>query len=233
MIKRLLHIYTTERIKNTSNPFETMVAIIPFSRRKIEQMSPEKLQKAIERQEKRLNCHGVERILLSKTMKKFCIDKGIRFNESLEAEGKRLFLMLAPQCIRHTTKKCGINLMNASVCIRDTKMDRISECLMRALCYDIKNLTVATLNKAYADTVCEAFYDETGFLVKVSGLPYNKGDVFIDVDYGEVKIGRDLYVREADFGFDFKGYDVNQLEAAVRLITSGFDTVKWIYSYER
>lgn len=232
LIRGMLGLSVSDKVTNAENPFDLEVGILPFSRRQMDKMSARSLSARIIKLKKRLIHKGAQQVLISRGLKKLCDGKGIVLEELSDINGKNLFLRLAPFCIRELSKKCGIDLMKKPVCIRDAEMDRISEYLMRALCFDVKNLTICTKSKGRALRICEAFYDETGFLVRVADSLPKDAAITIDVDRCALLIGRDLCVTEAEFGYNLGGYDVSHTDVAVCLPDFTLGATEWVFSYK-
>ncbi len=232
LIKGLLGIEIRDRIISEQNPFELEVGILPFSKKRMDRMSPQRFTDKILKVKKRLIKHGAEKVIISRKIKNLCEAKGIRINELSDVDGKKLFLRLIPFCLREITKKCGIDLMSKPVCIRDTEMDRISEYLMRALCFDVKNLIVCTKNTERAYAVCEAFYDETGFWVHVADDAFCSAAITIDVDNALLSVGRELCICEAEFGYELEGYDASHTDLAVCLSDISVGKAEWVFNYK-
>lgn len=230
--KRILGAGIREEIKNSDNPFEAVVQVLPFSKKKLMGMSPVKLKKRIKREQQRLYRCGIEKIVYSVFIKELCRDKNVLMAD-ITSNGDKVFLSLVPRCIRETAKKCGINLISSSICIRDIKMDRISEYLMQELCFDTKNLAISTQNIHRARMICDRFYEETGLLVDVSESFEKLANICIDVDLAEVSVGNDLIIRNVDFGFDLCGYDAQHMDFAPYLPEFKPEKIKWCYSYKK
>ncbi len=233
LIKRFLGIRICDNIKNPSNPFELYAELLPFSNKRLEAMSCRRLRRLLDKQLQRLKKRGVTKFMLSDYLYRLCLSKNIDTSLFSNGHGEKLFLMILPLCIRQTAKKHNINLLLSSICISDTKMDRISEYLMRELCFDTKKLVLCTDNTVSAKKFCESFYDETGLWVEVISAINSDTDIVIDVNRCELRIGRDLFVRDAGFGFDFCGYKINQCDIASLLQSPDTANIRWIFSYEK
>lgn len=232
-LKSILGIAIKEEIKHPSNPFELKVGILPFSEAMLNRMPPRRLEKVIKKQQIRLKRCGVEKIVYSDFLKKICGEKTILKEYVDDNCGNILFLKLLPIFIRQTAEKIGIDLINATICIRDSKAGRISEYLMRELCFDTKNLEVCTRERVRFEAVCDRFYEETGLLVKVLDWDMVTADVCIDVDLLELRFGRDLFVRTIDMGFDLDGYVVRHRDIAACLDKFEPDKIKCCYSHKK
>ncbi len=230
---RLLKLHTCEKIINPNNPFELVAEILPYSYRTIEKLSPIRLENLIHKKVKLLQKNGVTKFILSDFLYKLCMNKKINTTYFANGNGKQIFLALLPLCLRQTTKKAGIDLFSANVCIRDSKMDRISEYLTRELCYDTKNLYLCTHNLKTASTFCESFCDETGLWIGVRDKLNFHCDIILDVDNCQLKIGTDLFVRDVKFNFDFCGYNVCHTDIATLLTSHSLTPTSWVYSYEK
>lgn len=186
-----------------------------------------RISRKIEKAAKRLRERGAERLVLSRRLKEYGIVAGDKISIG-NAELYKCF----PDCVRVVSKKCGINLLETEVCISKAKMDRISEYLLRSLCYDTKRLTMFTEDTNEAELFCERFYDETGLSVCISQNPKkeNQAEILIDGDKNIVKIGRGIEID--DVGFDFNideiSIDVLDIMACLR----GFDWVDKIKTYK-
>lgn len=229
---RLFRITTYKKIASPQNGFVALLAELPYSIKWLERQTPQRLERLMVKTLAKLEKQASKQVL-SEYLKKLCQSKGVLSEKTDNYKARRLFLRLSSQCIRQTAKKCGIRLIDAVVCIRDTKMDRISEYLLKELCYDVNNIVVCTKNQAGAKAICESFYDETGLLVRILDTDdFVNSDIMVDVDEAFIKFGRDLYVTGADLGFDFKGLYFNHFEIAHLINKKDFEKIKWIYSYE-
>ena len=102
-----------------------------------------------------------------------------------------------PDILRKIAPRCGIDPMRARVCISERKAGRISEYLMRELCFDVKRLTLCTEDLPAAEKMCADFAEETGFFPNIAdfGSVGRRGaDILLDADGCCVRIGRDLTV---------------------------------------
>lgn len=215
-------------IYSEKNPFELIIAEIPFNRERMTSMKEKVLVRYVKKAEKLLKENGTGHIVLSDSIKGFIMDWGMF--EGNTQHKKDIFLYTIPYSVRQFAPKCGIDLMEARVCIRDSKMDRISEYLMRELCYDIKNLTICTQNEKDGTNLCERFCDETGMPVKIcKNISLGAVDVVIDVDDGFVRIGRDMVIDGIKLDFDLGGYVADSLEIASYI--KGFNPVGKVTEY--
>lgn len=200
-------------IYSDKNPFQLIVAEIPFDSERVASMKDKVLMRRVKKAEKLLKENGVEDIVLSDNIKSSLVDWEEFENNS---QWKRdIFLHTVPHAVRWFAPLCGIDLMDAMVCIRDSKMDRISEYLMRELCYDTKSLVICTQNEKGGAALSEQFCDETGMPIKIcKNISYGAVDVLIDVDNSFVRIGRDMLVDSIKLDFDLGGYEADSLEIA-------------------
>ena len=228
--KRLFRIKTYKKIQNIETGIDVLAVELPYSVAELAGKSSSRVERWLSKIIERLK-RQTETVILSDEVKELCKIKGILPTQTDDSKTKRLFLKLCPDCIRKTAKQCGIQLIESVLCIRDTKMDRISEYLLRELCYDVNNIVVCTKNLKAAEDFCERFYDETGLLVKVSEVDVT-ATITIDVDDAVVSVKKDLYVAGADLGYNFGEYKVNHLEVAQIINKKDFDRIKWKYLYE-
>ncbi len=233
LINRFLGIKISDNIINSANPFQIQAEILPFSNKRLENMSAVRLNRLINKKVRNLEKSGITNFILSDCLYRLCQAKNVALHRFSNGCGKNLFLALSPLCIRQTAKKQNINLLRSSICISDTKMDRISEYLLRELCFDTKTLIFCTSNTKSAEAFCESFYDETGLWVDVRRTVASAADITIDIDKCEVKIGRDLFIRDAILGFDFFGYSVRQCDAASLLKNPDLTHIRWVYNYTK
>ncbi len=227
----ILKIIKIEEIKSAANPFELIMGVIPLSDVRLKKMSPQKAERLLLNAKDRLKRFGAEKVLYTDFIKNVCREKGILRDMTTDDSGDKLFLMLMPRCIRETAKKCGMNLLETSVCIRTDKAGRISEYLMKSLCFDTKNIVMCTKNKEHAQKNCDSFFEETGLLVRNIGFNEVPNGIVIDTEKRSVSFGRDLYVNEVDMGFNLDGYIVKHREIAAILKGYKPDNLKWKYSY--
>ena len=230
-LKRLLRKKLKKMEKGDKNPFDLIVETIPFSEETLEKMSSYHLEKLITKHYKHLKLCEVDEIIYSDFLEKILMEKSIL---PYQQTGQNLFfLKKAPDCIRYTAEKCGIDLLKSTICIREFNAGRISEYLMRELCFDTKKIVLCTKNKKSAKAMCDRFYEETGLLVNIFDYDEKTADICIDTDANELKFGADLYVRDADLGFDFGGYPVSNMRAAGFLTEFTPQKIAWIYSHKK
>ncbi len=229
--KRLLNIHTFEKIKDAGNPFEAIVEIVPLSRKSLERMKAVRLKKLLFKKIKLLKKNGVTKYLLSDYLLHLCQSKGIDTDIFFNGSGRKLFLKLMPLCIRQIAKKSGIDLFSSMVCISDTKMDRISEYLMRELCFDTKKLYLSTQNIKSAKAFCENFCDETGLWIDICDSPNPHCDIVLDVDSCHIKFGNDLFIRDAKFDFNLCGFNICHTDIVTLLPNQNLIPTEWVCSY--
>ncbi len=233
LFKRLLKLCTYELISDDANPFDIYAEILPYQNKNLEKMTAFQLEKLINKSLISLKNRGIANVILSKYLYGLCQAKGVSTCAFANGIGKKIFLKLMPLCVRQITKKSGINLFTSNICISDSKMDRISEYLMRELCFDTKKLYLCTQNLKSANAFCESFYDETGLWINVCDRLSFYCDVILDVDNCQIKVGHDLFVRNADFGYNFYGYDICQTDTAAFISSPDLTRISWVYSYEK
>ncbi len=224
-LQRIFGYISVKRECCPENPFELLFATLPQSREKLMQKKAEKVKKLAQKARRKLAKKGAEEIVFSVFLKEKC--------NSPQNEAKELFFKYAPLCIRQTAAKMGINLFESRLCIRDSKMERISECLINSLCFDVKNLVLITQNTQRATEISEEFYDETGFLVEVRDGQPSRFDILIDVDKGCIRFGSDLTVHSADMGYNFLGYNIHQLEVAAAAKDTERLPRGWIFDHKK
>ncbi len=196
-----------EKIESGNNPFELIVARIP----ELENKTPERKRKYRAKAEKILKKENVDRIILSKPVKEAC---GISGSD----ERNRLFIEFVPNCIRRLAKSCGLKILESKVCIRDNNPGRITEYLLRELCFDTKRIEICSENRKQTEKIRDVFYEDTGLLITISENPEKSdAEIEIDVQKPSVRIGRDMVVDGIEFGFDLGGCDVDSLEVAATL----------------
>ncbi|MBR5614514.1 MAG: hypothetical protein IKW64_04345 [Clostridia bacterium] len=233
LFSRLFKRITTEELRVSSNPFDALVHVLPYSEKQLEQMDTRRLLRLVKKVCLKLERHNANRIVASKPLKAIFLNKQINFKNIDDEQVRRTFFKLVPEGIRRTARMCNINLLDAAICISDTKMDRISEYLIRELCYDIKKLTLCTNNTAAARAFCEDFFEETGFSVSVCATPVRSPDILIDVDDYNVCVGKDLFFADFDLGYDFNGYRISHADAAACIKTVDVSQLKCIYEYSK
>ncbi len=186
-----------------------------------------KISRKIETAAKRLIGKGAERLVLSRQLK--CCEAKISDRISV---GSAQLYRCFPDCVRVVSAKCGINLMKTEVCISADKMDRISEYLLRGLCYDTKRITMFTEDRMATESFCGRFYDETGLLVCISQdeKKRSNAEILIDVDENIVKIGSDIVVDDVGFEINVDKYSIDILDIMVCL--KGFDWINEIKTYK-
>lgn len=230
-LRRLLRKKFKKMKKGDKNPFDLIVEVIPLSKETLEEMSSSRLEKLITKHCKYLKHCSVDQIIYSDFLEKILRAKNILpYQQTVQ---NLFFLKKSPDCIRYTAEKCGIDLLKSTICIRESNAGRISEYLMRELCFDTKRIVLCTKNKKTAKDICDRFYEETGLLVNVFDYDEKSADICIDADANEVKFGATLYVRDANLGFDFGGYRVSNMRLAGLL--TGFEPqkIEWTYSHKK
>ncbi|MBQ2932256.1 MAG: hypothetical protein IJE62_05380 [Clostridia bacterium] len=230
-LKRLSRKKLKKMEKSDKNPFDLIVEVIPFSEETLEEMSSYRLEKLITKYCNRLKNCNVDQIIYSDFLEKILAKK--TFLPYQQTGQNLFFLKKSPDCIRYTAEKCGIDLLKSIICIREFNAGRISEYLMRELCFDTKRIVLCTKNKKTAKDICDRFYEETGLLVNVFDYDEKSADICIDADANELKFGADLYVRDANLGFDFGEYQVSNVRAAGLLTEFKPQKIAWIYSHKK
>ncbi len=232
-LQKIFGCISVQKVMCPENPFDLLVAKVPYNEEKLRRKSPSKVKKITAKAERKLVKKGAEEIVFCNFIADLLREKEICEYSSGKKETKELFLKYAPLCIRQTAAEMGINLFESRICIRDSKMERISEYLINRLCFDVKKLILITENIQRAREVCEKFYDETGFLVDVRDGCTHRFDVLIDVDGGCVRFGSDLAVQGADMGYNLFGYDICQLEVAVAAKDTERLPQGWIFDHKK
>ena len=233
ILQRIFKILTVKVIEVGENPFKLVVVTIPFAVQKLEKMDRKhciRLQKRIVKKAKK---HRVQRIILSHSIVCPAFES---WKEPLVAplnDGKFLLLKLAPECIRKAASQLDEKLINQVVCISDFEMDRISEYLIRELCYDTNRIVLTIRNRERAEMFSEAFFEESGLLVEVREDLPKQQRILINVDEGYIKFGKDLYIQDIDFGYKLFGLDVKSVDIAACLRDTLPLKFKGIYSYEK
>ena len=228
---RLFNRTTIVSVNSAKNPFCGLAAILPYKTKSLQKMSASKLNRRLCQGYSKLCTLGAEKIVLAKEIKQIISEKNITLPFIPAKNEKQLFFRYVPAALRKTAEKCGINLLEAFICIRDSKMDRITEYLIRELCYDIKNLTVETQNIPRAKVFCDRFFEETGFSVNLSATTPRNFDVLINADNCYFQIGQTLSVSEFDFGYELYGFDVASIDIADFLNSVNTDNLACIYKY--
>lgn len=109
-----------------------------------------------------------------------------------------------PKIVRRLASQCGVDLMRSVICIRDKKASRISEYLIRELCFDTKRILLCTEELETAEELRAAFAAETGMYVSVAGMQSEASaaaDVFIDADEMKIRLGGEAFNCNSVFGF--------------------------------
>lgn len=218
---------------NEANPFEMGVLCLPYTEKQLVKLRPLRLEMVIDNATRQLKVRGAERIVLSEPLYNACRSAGLAAYEPQRTERRRVFFELVPELVRKAADDCGLNTLEALICINDLKMGGVGERLIRALCYDTKRLVLCTQMRMKAERFCEEFYDDTGLSVSVSDRYVNKTDILIDIDNDLLRIGKDLYVVGADFGFDFGDYRVNPLDAVACSPPTKTERVTCVYNYSK
>jgi len=233
ILQRIFKFLNVKIIETEENPFKLVMVSIPYSKQKLEKVSLRRISQLLKKSVKKARKSGAEKVIWSQPIMRLMCEKGLEMPEAFLSDGKLFFLRLAPACIRQTAAETGEKLIYQSVCISDSKMDRISEYLLRELCYDTKRMTVVTQNRDRAERFCEAFFEESGLWVEVrSDLPKQAG-ILIDVDGGFIRFGNALYIRDIDFGYKLFECDVKSIDIAACFREAAVLKFKGIYSYDK
>lgn len=233
VFKRIFGCIPVKRAVCAENPFELIIAILPYDAATLRRKSVLRVRKIAERAKRKLAKKGAEPVVFSETFMDIFCEKGLYEYCGQQKNSKELFLKYAPLCIRQTADEIGMKLFESRVCISDGEMERISEYLINSLCFDVKNLTVITQKEQKANEICEKFYDETGFLIEVRTDAAHKFDILIDVDKGCVRFGNNLAVRGADMGYNLFGYDINQQTLALAAKDAERAPEGWIFDHKK
>ena len=211
--------YKREVIKNDKNPFEMVAVRVPYSGKQIQRRPSKRVIKSISKAKKILEKLGIEKILFSELIKEHVDLSEFSVKESQKDEK---FLLTVPLCIRRFSTRCGFVLPAEKICIRASKMDRITEYLLRELCFDARTIVLCVENPKGADMVCEKLFDDFGLMVQLAeNFSEAYADILIDTKTPSVRIGRDLVIDGAELDFEMNGICVDSMEVAACL--SGFD----------
>lgn len=209
-----------EIISDEHNPFELTAIRLPYTVDRIEKMTEKRRISLMKKAVLRLKKSGVNQIVLTDGLKQYRNEIMAVCDGISVAEGRKEFYKYIPDAVRVAAKKCSIELLDAKVCISTIRADRITEYLLRKLCYDIKNLTVCTEDTEKAKMLCREFSEETGFFPKITAAVQNspnRADVLIDLDNARVRIGRNVVIDGVEFDFNLNGFEVNMLDVALCL----------------
>ena len=226
--KRLIKLFTKitcQMVENPENGFTLLIVELPVSEQLLKKMPAKRLKKLLDKALSIVK-KQTDKVVFSNLLKKCCAKKNIPVIGPEPQKCKELLLKLAPQCVRTTAKNCGISLIDSVICIRDTKLDRISETLLRELCFDVNNVVLSTQNQVKAKALCDGFYEETGLFVRTFGEQKIRYDIIIDVDEGKIGFGRDLFVCEADLGYNLEGFEANHFEIAQMMNKKSFNKIR-------
>ncbi len=217
--------YKKEFVRFPETYFEVIGIRLPCTLRQFEKLKPKTQKKLVEKAKKKLAKDNVTEIIFSKALKKYCSFDGL-----FEEKRKQIFLSLLPECMRTLTGKCGIKLPVNEICIKNFWMDRINGYFLDEICYDAAKIRICTENTEKAKNICERFYDDTGLLVKVTGIHETvDADVFIDADIMRLRIGTDILIDGNEFEMSLGNYLVDCLDALV--CVRNVDFRKRILSY--
>lgn len=198
--------YSRETIVSAKNPFELIIAGIPYSAEKLSGISPKRIKKAVLKAEEILRNSGADKIITTASLKEYT---SITFDSK-----KQIFSAVIPGCIRNIAPKCGIYPPDCRICIRADKMDRITEYLATELCYDTKKVLLYIADKSDVADFQERFFDETGALAEIVCDDSPKADILVDLTVPSVRIGRDILIDGIELDLDMGGCDVNFLDIA-------------------
>lgn len=201
---------------------------LPYTWHQLERLKMRKADAAVGRALDRLERLGIKKIVFSSRLKAYMPKDAGKF-----PDGRSVFHLFVPMCVRTLSQRCGIIPHRASLGIRETNSGRISEYLMNELCCDVKSITLYTEKIDQARDMCDRFFDETGLpaLVAADSLQCERGeDIFIDVDNATVRIGRDVVVDGVELNFDLKEYSADSLDIAACIRDK--ETMKMVQAYK-
>lgn len=204
--KNLFKRYCTETVNSTKNPFELIIARIPYSVERLSRISPKRVEKAVLKAGQILKDSGIDKIIFSSLLREY--------SDIQTAGNAQVFTRIIPDCIRNVAPKCGINPPDCKICIRADKMDRITEYLATELCYDTRKLILCVSDNGDASGFRERFFDETGAFAEISCGDRTDADILIDLTVPSVRIGRDILIDGIELDLDMGGCDVNFFDVA-------------------
>ncbi len=213
--------YHREIIDNTKNPFELIIARIPYTAEKLDKISPRRVKKAILMAEGILNVSGADKIIVTSMLKKY--------SDIADIDRNQAFFDIVPHCIRSISPKCGIYPPDCRICIKAVKMDRIIEYLVAELCYDTKKLIISIADMNTAKSFQERFYAETGFLTEITHDHTTDTEILVDLINPSVRIGRDILIDSVHLDIYTGDCDVDSLEIAACI--GKLETSKKISAY--
>lgn len=199
--------YLRELILSQKNPFELIIAKIPYTADDIDKISPRRIKKAVLKAEKLLKKSGADKIIFTHSLKEYSKVSTDSVNQ--------IFYALIPLCVRSIAPKCNIFPPDCRICIKTAEMDRITERLATELCYDTKKLIIYTSDSHNAAEFQESFYNETGFFSEITDKYTADAEIVIDLNQPSVRIGRDILIDGVQLDFDAGSCDVNFLDIAV------------------
>ena len=203
--------YTTDILKYSQNPFELVVVTVPFSECMFEKLKKKKKGRIVERAQRCLERNGVDRIVLSTFMKTQMTDSML--TKKCDCQKRRLFSEWAYPCVKRMSAKCGINLMNAGICIRKARWGTDCEGIFEKLQYDTRRLAFCTRELQKGRMVCEKVSEDTGMPIKV--VEYEAAtefDVVVDMDECWVRIGRDLIIDGAALEYNLGDFSADMTD---------------------
>lgn len=208
--------YVTETISDINNPFEVVVLKLPYTLEKIRTMSGKRRASVFRKTVGFLEKEAVDSVVLSNGLKDYQNEIACICQKFSVADGFKLFYKFVPDAVRRISDRCSLKLLDAKVCISSMQEDRITEYLVREMCYDIKNLTICTNDVKRVKLFCDDFAKETGFfprVVDINNCASRKvADIFVDIDENKVRIGRNVVIDGVNFDFKLNGYPVNMLD---------------------
>lgn len=201
---------------------------LPYTEHQLEGLKIRKADAAVRRAIARLEGLGIKKIVFSDKLKSHIPEDLGEF-----PDGRSIFHLFVPMCVRALSQRCGIIPHRASLGIREADSGRISEYLMRELCCDAGEITLYTEKVDRARDMCDRLFDETGLPAVAaadSGQCEICDDIFIDVDNATVRIGRDVVVDGVELDFDLKEYSADSLDIAACIGSK--ETMKMVQAYK-
>ncbi len=210
--------FVKETIFDEHNPFGIVAIRLSHTAEKLEKFTSKRRTAIIRKAIRRLEKADVHHIVFSESLRKYKHE--LMCEDVFVANGENIFYKFVPDAVRKAAHRCSVNLLASKVCITAAGQDRITEYLMREMCYDIKNLTVFTDDTERTQRMCESFAEDTGLFPQTSDIKNSaskNADVLIDLDRHRVRVGRNVVIDGVEFDFKLNGYSVNMLDIAACL----------------
>ncbi|MCL2837574.1 MAG: hypothetical protein FWE04_00680 [Oscillospiraceae bacterium] len=179
---------------------------LPYTIKQIRTAKEHKLQKAMEKGIRKLRELGIQRAVLTDTLKTV-LSPNIHMANFRVYDGSLMFFEFVPRMVKWLCERNGFEPPNVKISIREQKLSRISQTLIEKLCYQSKYMRVVTGDILAARRYASSMLEQLGFFLDIcdiAALDEDFGDIVIDVD--------NFYVSASQSGEKIDGLVVEGIE---------------------